>query len=137
LVTLVAVSVAGAAFCYTFGGSYFEMLITFGATFFGLLTKQILVKKSVNAFICTYFSALAAALFIAIVYKVGPATQLEHAFSTCALFLIPGLPLINFIIDLLDGNILFGLERGINALIHAFAIALGLTTVLYIFNVVS
>lgn len=134
LVVLLVVGIAGAAFCYTFGGDPFEMLITFGATFCGLFIKQYLVRKSFNPYICTYISALSAALLIGAVYKAGTGLKLEHAFTTSVLFLIPGVPMINSITDLIEGEILNGIERGFNALIHALAIALALSTVLVIYN---
>jgi uncharacterized membrane protein YjjP (DUF1212 family) len=132
--TLFLVGVAGAAFCYTFGGNYIEMLITFGATFFGLFVKQELIRRSYNTYFCTYLSALVAALFTGAFYKAGTGLQLEHAFTTSVLFLIPGVPLINSFTDLIDGEILNGIDRGFNALIHALAIAFGLSTVMLIYN---
>jgi uncharacterized membrane protein YjjP (DUF1212 family) len=74
-------------------------------------------------------------LIIGISWKAGIESGLNNAFSTCILFLIPGVPLINSVIDLMDGFIINGLDRGINAVMHAFAIASGLATILYIFNV--
>jgi len=134
---LVAVSTAGAAFCYTFGGSFPEMLVTFGATFCGMFLKHILQKNSFNVYATTFLSALTASLFVGIVYISGSGIKLEDAYATCSLFLIPGVPLINSIIDMMDGNILYGLERGVNAMIHALAIAFALTTTLYIFNLLG
>lgn len=131
---LLAVSVAGAAFCYTFGGSIAAMFVTFGATFCGMFIKHQLQKKAFNVYATTFVSALVASLFVGLVYISGPVIKLESAYATCSLFLIPGVPLINSIIDMMDGNILYGLERGVNAMIHALAIAFGLTTTLYIFN---
>ena len=133
-VVLLFVGIAGSAFCYTFGGNTIEMLITFGATFCGLFVKQELMKRSYNTYFCTYLSTLAAALFTGAFYKAGTGLQLEHAFATSVLFLIPGVPLINSFTDLIDGEILNGIERGFNALIHALAIAFGLSTVMLIYN---
>ncbi len=135
LVVLLVVSIAGAAFCYNFGGSFAEMGVAFGATFFGLFLKQQLQKKSFNAYGCTFLSALLAALFVGAFYIINNGMPLERAYATCTLFLIPGVPLINACIDLLDGNIVYGLERGVNAMIHALAIAFGLSVALIIYNV--
>jgi len=134
IIVLIFVSVAGAAFCYTFGGGGVEMAITFGATFFGLLTKQQLTKYSINPYMCTYCAALVASFFTATFHQAGLGISLEHAFSTCVLFLIPGVPLINAFTDLLDGNILNGMVRGVNALLFALAIAFGLLTTIIIYN---
>ena len=134
ILILSVVALAGASFCFTLGGDAFEMAITFGATFFGLFIKQELVKKSFNTYACTFLSALTAALFIGGFYKAGLGLELEHAYATCVLFLIPGVPLINFFIDLIAGNILYGLERGVNALMHILAIAFALALAVFIYN---
>jgi len=134
ILVLTGVALAGACFCYTFGGDLLEMAITFGATFCGLWAKQELVKRSVNTYICSFLSALVACLFTGAFYKFGMGLELEHAYATCVLFLIPGVPLINFFIDLLAGNILFGLDRGLNALLHIMAIAFALAIAIVIYN---
>ena len=64
----------------------------------------------------------------------NPTLTYIHAFSTSVLFLIPGVPMMNSFSDLIDGNILNGITRGVNVLIIAFAIALGLLMGLLIYN---
>ena len=134
---LIAVSMAGAAFCYTFGGNFPEMAVTFAATCCGLFLKHQLQKKSINVYAVTFLSAFLASLCVGLLHILISGIRLENTYATCALFLIPGVPLINSIIDLVDGNILYGLERGLNAMIHALAIAFGLTATLYIFNLMG
>ena len=133
--SLIMVSLAGAAFCFTFGGDAKQMCITFIATFFGLFVNQELKKNKFNPYLCTYVSATTAALVTALFFAAGLNLRLAHAYSTCVLFLIPGVPLINAFSDLIDGEILHGLERGTNALLHTLAIAAGLSTILMIFNI--
>lgn len=128
------VALAGAAFCFTFGGGWQEMLITFAATFIGLLLKQELVKKKFNIYIVTFLSAFAAAFVTGVAFRWGFGQQIEHALSTCVLFLVPGVPLINCFTDLVDGYIINGIDRGVNALMHAMAIAFGLALTLYFLN---
>ena len=134
-VVLILTGIAGAAFCYTFGGQTIEMGITFLATVSGLFLKQELTREKFNPYLVTYASALFAALIIGISWKLGVGTRFDHAFATCILFLIPGVPLINAVIDLMDGYIINGVDRGINAVMHAFSIAAGLATIIYLFKV--
>ena len=134
IIVLCFVSLAGAAFCYTFGGSFIEMIITFGATFFGLFTKQKLGRYNFNPYFCTSAAAVVASFFTAILHVAGIGDSPVHAFSACVLFLVPGVLLINSFTDLIDGNTMNGTVRGINALMHAMAIALGLATTIIIFN---
>ena len=134
IVILCFVSLAGAAFCYTFGGGYIEMSITFGATFCGLFVKQQLAKSKINPYICTYAAATIASLFTGFFHITGLTVSPVSAFSTCVLFLVPGVLLINSLTDLIDGNTINGIVKGVNAVIHVLAIALGLLTTIVILN---
>ena len=134
IIILVFVSLAGAAFCFSFGGTMPELVITFGATFCGLFVRQEAIKKKFNPYICVYVGALVATLFAGAFIKAGLPIDLEHAFATSVLFLIPGVPLINCFTDLIDGNILNGIVRGVNALMFSMAIAFGLLIAMIIFN---
>jgi uncharacterized membrane protein YjjP (DUF1212 family) len=100
-----------------------------------LYTNQELKKRKFNIFLCTYLSALLAALTTGLFYAAGIHLNLEQAFSTCVLFLIPGVPLINAFSDLIEGQILYGIERGTTALIHIFSIAAALSTAMLIYNI--
>lgn len=134
IIVLTFVSLSGAAFCFTFGGKWLEMVITFGATFCGLFMRQEAIKRKFNPYICVYVGSFVASLFAGAFVKAGLNINFEHAFATSVLYLIPGVPLINCFTDLIDGNILNGVVRGINALMFALAIALGLLSVVLIFN---
>lgn len=128
-VELTMVGLAGAAFCHIFGGGIVEMLVAFTATFAGLFIRHWAVKKKFNPYVSVYFAALSASLIAgsAEFFKIG--NQPEAAFSTAVLFLVPGVPLINSITDLMDGNIQNGIVRMFNGLIIAFAIAMGIFSV--------
>jgi len=54
LVVLLLVSLAGAGFCFSFGGKVLEMLIAFGATFCGLFIRQEAIKRKFNPYICVF-----------------------------------------------------------------------------------
>jgi uncharacterized membrane protein YjjP (DUF1212 family) len=110
------------------------MIITFGATFCGLFGKQQLAKSNVNPYFCTYVAAAIASLVTAFFHITGLITFPVNAFSTCVLFLVPGVLLINSFTDLMDGNTINGVVRGVNALIHVLAIALGLLTTIVCLN---
>jgi uncharacterized membrane protein YjjP (DUF1212 family) len=131
---LLVVSLAGAAFCFTFGGDWKQMILALGATFVGLFVKQELVKRGYNAYMITTVGAFAAASVVAVFAKMQLLPNVEQAFATCVLFLVPGVLLINSVTDLIDGNTLNGIDRGVMALIHAMGIAFGLAAAIYLFN---
>ena len=134
LLILTLVSLAGASFCRLFGGGPIEMMVTFLATFVGLFVRQEAMKMEFNPYLCVFFASFTAALISGLFRKLGVGDTMEHAFTASVLFLIPGVPLINSFSDLIDGNILNGMVRGINGLMIAFSIALGLLGAMIIYR---
>jgi uncharacterized membrane protein YjjP (DUF1212 family) len=133
-IVLLMVSLAGASFCQLFGGSWMDMLVTFGATFAGLFARQESHKRGFNPYLCVFFGAFTASLIACAFVKHG-ANISEHALATSVLFLIPGVPLINSFSDLIDGNIMNGIVRSVNGLIISFSIALGLLLAMLVFQI--
>ena len=134
LIVLTFVSLAGASFCRLFGGQGIELVVTFVATFFGLFIRQEAIKKRFNPYLAIVFASFAASMVAGLSVKLGIGDASEHALSTSVLFLIPGVPLINSLTDLIDGNTLNGIVRGVNGFIMAFAIALGLMFAMQIYG---
>lgn len=54
----------------------------------------------------------------------------EIALATSPLFLVPGVPLINGVIDIMEGHVLMGVSRLVNALLLIVCIAVGLSATL-------
>jgi uncharacterized membrane protein YjjP (DUF1212 family) len=128
------VGLSGAAFCYTFGGDLPEMGIAFGATYCGLIVKGKLTKANFNSYLSTYIAATVSSLLAGLFHITGLIISPINAFSTCVLFLVPGVPLINSFIDLMEGNTLNGVYRGVKAFAYILAIALGLLTTLFLLD---
>nr|WP_315200816.1 threonine/serine exporter family protein [uncultured Flavobacterium sp.] len=131
---LFLVALAGASFCRLFGGGLTEMILCFLGSFLGLFARQETMKLKFNFYVCIFFASLTSSFLVGAYSYFNPDKDFIHALSTCVLFLIPGVPMINSFSDLIDGNILNGTTRGVNVLVIAFAIALGLTVSLLIFN---
>lgn len=129
------IGLADASFCYLFGGGWKEMAISFIATIFGLFVRQEIMKRKFNPYIGVYMGASVAAIVASSSIYLPFDIDTHKALATCVLYLIPGIPLINSITDLIDGNILNGVVRGTNCILISFAIALGLLTATLIFNI--
>lgn len=129
------VALAGASFCRLFGGDGVEMIVAFIATFFGLFIRQEAVKKRFNPYLAIVFASFAASIISGLAVRLGIGTNPEYALATSVLFLIPGVPFINSLTDLMDGNTLNGIVRGVNGLIMAFAIALGLMFAMKLYGI--
>jgi len=134
LVILGLVGLAGAAFCRIFGGGYVEMVVAFVATVLGLVVRQEATKMKFNPYLCVFFASFAASFIAGLAehYQIG--AEPDKAFATSVLFLVPGVPLINSVSDLMDGNIQNGIVRAMNGLMISFSIAMGLFSVKMILN---
>ena len=58
-----------------------------------------------------------------------------HPLMACALFIVPGVPLINFVSDMLDGYIEVGMVRALNTLLMLFAMAFGIAFAIQICHI--
>jgi len=135
LVVLSLVALAGTSFCRLFGGEGWELVVTFVASFFGLFIRQEAIKKRFNPYLAIVFASFTASMIAGLSVNLGLGDTPEHALATSVLFLIPGVPLINSLTDLIDGNTLNGIVRGVNCFIIAFAIALGLMFAMQIYGI--
>ncbi|MCV9387307.1 threonine/serine exporter family protein [Reichenbachiella ulvae] len=124
IVILLMVGLAGASFCRLFGGEWLDMVVTFSATFIGLVVRQEVTKRSFNPYLCIFFAAFTSSLIAGFPVVYFDVIH-EQALFSAVLYLIPGVPLINSFSDLIHGETMTGIVRSVNGLLIAFSIALG------------
>jgi uncharacterized membrane protein YjjP (DUF1212 family) len=129
---ILLVGLANASFCRLFGGDFGAVLIVCLTTMLGFFLRLQLQKRGVNHFIVfttaafvTSLTASSALLFDA---------TAEIAVATSVLYLIPGVPLINGVIDILEGHTLTGVSRLIQAFLLVLCIASGLSLSIFMFQ---
>jgi len=134
-IVLLVVSLAGASFCGLAGGKITECLVAYIATLCGLFIRQETAKKGYNSYLCIFAGAFISSMLagLAVKYNIGDYPQ--RALVSSVLYLIPGIPLINTFSDLVEGNIMNGIVRGVNGLIIAFAIAMGMMCAILIYHI--
>ena len=123
LFVLLLVGFANASFCKLFGGDLISMGIVFSATITGFYLKQQMQK--INHYITFIVSAFVASLCAstALIFD----TTSEIALATSVLYLVPGVPLINGVIDVVEGYVLTGFARLTEASLLIVSIAIGLS----------
>ena len=129
---LVLVTAANACFCRLFGGDVPAMGLVAAATFVGFFVRQEMSTRHANHMAIFLICSFIASLIASAGFRFHLGTTPETALGTSVLFLIPGVPLINSIFDLLEGHVLVGISRAVNALILIVCIALGLSATLLI-----
>ena len=125
------VALANASFCYLLGGYALpnggvrSSLVVFAGTFLGFFVRATLTKWRANHLIVFALSAFVAS-FVAGTLANAWDFQTDLAVSTSVLFLVPGVPLLNGVIDIAEGYAFAGISRLVNASCLVLAMTLGL-----------
>ena len=98
------------------------------------LGSNVYADIAVAAFVSTLLAWLSAFISMPVVQNALPeslATLLYsdtpwHPLLACALFIVPGVPIINFVSDMLDSHYEMGLNRALNTLLMITAMSFGI-----------
>ncbi len=127
---LTLISLANGAFCHLFGGDALAVVIVVVSTAIGFFIKKTLAGRHVNEFMVVVASSFVASMLASMSVFVDATSQV--AVATSALFLVPGVPLINSVIDLVEGHVVTGMSRLLKALLIITCIGIGLAGTLII-----
>ena len=122
---LVLTSLANMSFCYLFGGDLWAMLVVFLATAVGYCAKICLLDLKMDARGVFVISAFCATIIgcSCFVFRLGSTP--EVALGTSGLYLVPGIPFINSISDLIYGHNLCFLSRLTHASVLTVCLSAG------------
>lgn len=118
-------SLASFGLCYLFNGTIWAMLLVFISTYISFNLKSYLTQKQVNNHFIILLTALTASLIASCGAFIDAATA-EVAVATSVLYLVPGVVFISGLIDTLEGFVMIGFSRLVNAAMHTISLALGL-----------
>ena len=111
------------------------MAIVWVATFIGFFIRQQLTRKGVNQLavftICAFVSTMIGVTDF--LYFHGGTEDIS--LGTSMLYLVPGVPLINGVMDIVDRHALNGIARLVNACLLIICIAIGLSATVVIFGI--
>jgi uncharacterized membrane protein YjjP (DUF1212 family) len=126
ILVLFLVALANASFCGLFKGDFPSMGLVFVATLIGFFVRQQMINRRINHLVVFTTSAFIASLIAGLGYVFQWGNTPQIALATSVLYLIPGVPLINSILDIIEGHILTGIARLVNASTLIVCIAIGL-----------
>lgn len=127
---------ANASFCRLFGGDPISMLIVFVATICGFYLKNKLHggwKWDIR--LVTIISGCVATIIASSGYVFNIGATPDIALGTGVLFLVPGVPFINSVNDLLNGHYICSISRFIQASIITICLSLGLCLGYIVINI--
>ena len=115
-------------FCIQFGCDWPAFVYASVAAILGFRLRMYLNSRGsnnyVNIAVASFVSTMLAWL-LGVFNVLGSSTP-WHALMACALFIVPGVPLINFVSDMLTGYTQVGITRAVNTLLMVLAMAFGI-----------
>lgn len=124
--TALMVGFSCAAFSQLFGGDWPVFGVTMIASTLAMLLRQELDARNFNALLVTIVTAFVAGLVAssATIFQLSP--HGETAMIAAVLLLVPGVPLINAVEDIIKGHAVLGIVRAATGCTLLLGIALGL-----------
>lgn len=128
-------SLANMAFCRLFSGDFYAMLFVFLGTFCACLVRRFLSRFEINHLFVVVIAAFVSSAIAGCTefFLLGKTSAI--ALATSVLFMIPGVPLLNSLIEILEGHVLNGIEKLMNACTTIVCIALGLLITLTLLGI--
>ena len=131
--TSVAVGLACAAFCRLFGGDAPAVITTLGAATAGVLVRYACRDRRLNAFIAAVAAALSAGVIVGATHAaLGVPAAPEPALAASVLLLVPGVPAINSVEDVIKGHLVVGLARATTGILTILAAAIGMILAMHL-----
>lgn len=132
---LLLVVFANASFCWIFGGDSIAMAIVAFATLVGYYLKMEMLANKADVRVVFIVSSFVSAVIGTAGYVFALSSTPDVALGTSVLYLIPGIPYINSVSDMLDGHYICSFCRFAHAFILTACISLGLTAGFLLMNI--
>jgi len=130
-----AVGVSCGLLCTLAGGDMVNAGIAFIASATGYLLRHWLVTKRFNLFLSVILASAVTTMIAGIDIRWLPGVLPEMTLSTAVLYLVPGVPLINSVIDLLEGYFPASIARSLYAASVLLCIAAGMTVSIWLMGI--
>lgn len=138
---LLGIGCACAGLCIVAGGDWRDALIGFMASVTGMAMRLAIIKRNYNMM----FSFIAAAFVTTLITSLhligtfepiwGHSTAPDRALATAVLYLVPGVPLTNSLIDLIEGFISSAIARASFSAFILLCIAVGMSISILLFGI--
>ena len=130
IVRLVGSAVASLCFAMMLGGSSMDSANAFISAFFMQIPVLVLEKYNIAGVLRNIAGGGCGALFSLILLNLGLGHNIDFAIIGAIMPLVPGVSLTNAIRDILEGDLLSGSARILDAMLVAIGIAAGVGAVL-------
>lgn len=127
LVTVCAGFACG-GFCVQFGCDWMAFLYSSLAAMAGFRLRAKCLEWGMNVYVSIALAAFVSTLlaWATTFLPEGWTSTPLHPMLACALFIVPGVPIINFLDDMLDNYIAVGITRAVNTVLIVTAMSFGI-----------
>ena len=132
-VVAICAGFACGGFCKLFGGDWIAFLFASICAFAGFRLRARCIEFGINAYMSMAIAAFVSTCLAYLTSLTDWSATPYHALLACALFIVPGVPLINFVDDMLDNFLLVGITRAANTVMMIGAMAFGISFALRLF----
>ncbi|MEG2673789.1 MAG: threonine/serine exporter family protein [Muribaculaceae bacterium] len=126
LLVAICAGFACGGFCKLFGGDWIAFLFTSICAFIGFGIRTRCTNFGVNLYLSIAFATFISTCLAYASSFLGASATPYHPLLACALFIIPGVPLINFVDDMIDNHLLVGITRAANTAMILGAMTFGI-----------
>lgn len=127
----IACALGSAGLAYLFSGDIITLLVTILCSLCGYFARYLSLHFGVNEYLGITLGSFTAMIVAYRFYSYIELDSLLYVLVCCTLFLIPGVPLINSVIDTINNHILAGATRAIRTLLIVGSMTLGMAIALY------
>lgn len=131
---VLAIGIACGAYCILFGGDFYAAAYTAISAMLGRIVLVRCDKVGINPYVSVAFSAFAATTCAYFMHFLPTETP-WHPIIACALYLVPGIPIINGLTDLLNTFLFCGSARFLRASLIIGGLTFGIVFAIGMFPV--
>ncbi len=132
---IILVSLANAAFCRLFGGDLCSVAIAGIAAMAGFWLRNLLTARNVDVRIAMFICAMISSILgsTGLLFSIGDTPNI--ALGTSILYLVPGIPFLNSLSDLIYKHYICAIGRFTDAVILTCCLSAGLCAAMILMNV--
>ena len=123
-------AIACGSFSILFGGDIISAIATCFCAALGFMARYLCLENHVNPYVATMIATFMCMLSSYGLYMLFPNDMVVYALIASTLFMIPGIPLINGIIDIISNHFMSGVTRLMSTVLVMSSMSLGIALML-------
>lgn len=118
-----------------FGCDFVAALYTALAAFIGFFVRSVCIKGKINPYMSIAIASFIATVIAYLTHFLPFSSTPWYPMLACAIFIVPGVPLINALEDMADCYITAGMTRAMNTLLMVGSMTFGIIFAIKLFNI--